>query len=133
MDFKGLVSSRDLFGFDVQPLPDVARSVSAQRSFNGYVSCNQDFLSVGKFKQAQAARITRSAHLDSQRSRNKECAESECEGRTNSAAQEIRCRSCEDDPRHQPPKRRPPCVDTGREASRVCQRRPKQRLSSARP
>jgi hypothetical protein len=96
------------------------------------MSSDPDFLSVSELKQAGVAGITWSTRLDRERSCGKERAKSECKGRTCSSAPKIRCRSGEDDPRYQPPKRRPPHINARRKASGVCQRSPEQRLPPTR-
>jgi len=52
MDFKGLISRRNLIGFHVQSLPEVAGGFFSQSSFGSHVGRDQDLLSISELKDA---------------------------------------------------------------------------------
>src|SRR4029077_20716473 len=49
-DLNYLVRRHDLFGFDINFLPDVARTLQSQNSFRSYVGRDQDFAAIPELK-----------------------------------------------------------------------------------
>ena len=72
IDGNALVASGDLFGLDFKSLADAARTVLLRSSFLGDVSSNDNFGSVGEAKQAGITGVITAAHLNRERSQEKE-------------------------------------------------------------
>ena len=72
IDGKLLVAPGDLFGLDLQPLPNAARTVLLRNSLFGDVRSNHDFGPVGKAQQVGGTGVIQDPHLNHERGQKEE-------------------------------------------------------------
>ena len=72
IDGRLLVAPGDLFGLDLQPLPDAARTVLLRNSLFGDVRSDHDFRPVGKAQQVGGSGVIQTPHLNHERGQKEE-------------------------------------------------------------
>ncbi len=130
IDREALAVSYDLFGFDLDPLPDAASAIFLRRALLGDMGSDHELCPIGKSKHAGISRLFRATDLNHERSQKKQRSPSHNQSCLAPPPEPVRARPGKDGPCDHPPEWRPPGMNTSGNTRGKGERGPEQWLPS---